>query len=95
MKALLVTAMLALSIGQAGAVCVTFSPYDPQCSVQDLLGRTQASPQFYMQNPGDTAGRDRSCTSGSAWNRPPASWCAAAFAAQRIVNGAQLDGGYP
>ena len=52
MRALLVTAMLALSIGQAGAVCVTFSPYDPQCSVQDLLGRTPASPRSYTKIPG-------------------------------------------
>jgi hypothetical protein len=95
MKALLVTAMLALLPGQAGAVCTTFSPYDPQCSVQDLLGRTQASPQYYIQNPGIRQARIWSCTSGPAWNRPPASWCAAAFAAQRAVNGARVGGGYP
>ena len=43
--------MLALSIGQAGAVCVSHSPYDPRCTVQDMLDPTAASPQFYIQNP--------------------------------------------
>ena len=51
MKALLAAALLALSIGQAGAVCLSHSPYDPRCSVQDMLDPTAADPQFYMQNP--------------------------------------------
>ena len=49
MKALLVTAMLALSAGKAVAVCTTFSPYDPQCSIMDLLGKTQANPETQIR----------------------------------------------
>ena len=91
MKALLVTAMLALSIGPAGAVCLSHSPYDPRCTVQDLLGPTAADPQFYMQNP--ASGKR---VSGSVRRRLPPetdrrrAWCAAAFAAQRFVNGARV-----
>ena len=57
MKALLATGMLALSVGQAVAVCVSHSPYDPRCTVQDMLDPSAASPQFYMQNPA-SAGHD-------------------------------------
>lgn len=90
MKALLAAASLALSIGQAGAVCLSHSPYDPRCTVQDMLDPTAADPQFYMQNPIVRQTRIRQCTA-PVWPevRPPASWCAAAFAAQRFVSGAQ------
>ena len=97
MKALLVPAMLALSIGQAGAVCTTFSPYDARCSVMDLLGKTQADPQYYVQDPAMRQARIWQCTSPNIppRDRPPAAWCSAAFTAQRATNGARVGGGYP
>jgi hypothetical protein len=97
MKALLTTGMLALSVGPAVAVCVSHSPYDPRCSVQDMLDPSAASPQFYIQNPIARITMIRSCTApayGEA--RPPLSWCAAALSAQRFVNGGRYgSGGYP
>ena len=91
MKALLARRMLALSIGQAGAVCVSHSPYDPRCTVQDLLDPTVGVSSVLYPEPGDH-GRRRSVVCTRRLRRGPTavpSWCAAAFAAQRIVNGAR------
>jgi hypothetical protein len=98
MKGLLASVMLALSIGQADAVCLSHSPYDPHCTVQDMLDPTAADPQFYIQNPVVRLTRIRQCTAPVYPEvRPPTSWCAAAFAAQRIVSGARYGstGGHP
>ena len=94
-KVLLAAATLALSLGQAGAVCLSHDPLDPRCTVNDFLNPTMGSVSFYARNPAIRQAEIALCTAPGVVRRPDPSWCAAAFAAQRAASGAFYGRHYP
>jgi hypothetical protein len=90
MKALLVATLLALTCAPAGAVCPSHNPLDLRCVPADFINPTFGSVGFFAQNPSMREAEIMACTAPGVWRRPPPSWCAAAFQAQRIASGAQM-----
>ena len=95
MKVLLAAATLALSLGQAGAVCLSHDPLDPRCTVNDFLIPTRGAVSVYARTPASRQGEIGLCTAPGGVRRPDPSWCAAAFAAQRAASGAFYGRHYP
>ena len=99
MKALLATAMLALSVGQAGAVCVSHSPYDPRCTRAGHAGPDRGdllSSTFRTRRSGRHD--DQVVYSAGLRLRPtcPSAGARRHSSAQRVVNGARYgSAGYP
>ena len=70
MKVLLAAATLALSLGQAGAVCLSHDPLDPRCTVNDFLNPTMGSVSFYARNPAIRQAEIALCTAPGVVRRP-------------------------